>query len=111
MRIGIDLGGTKTEGILLAPDGAILRRVRKPTPRDDYDGTLTTIREIVAELEAGLDRRPSVGIGIPGAVSPATGLVKKHAAEQEVLVEQALEWSFQSLPRPFSRPTELSKNI
>lgn len=76
MRIGIDLGGTKTEGILLAPDGAILRRVRKPTPRDDYDGTLTTIREIVAELEAGLDRRPSVGIGIPGAVSPATGLVK-----------------------------------
>ena len=50
MRIGIDLGGTKTEGILLAPVGAILRRVRKPTPRDDYDGTLATIRDIVADM-------------------------------------------------------------
>jgi len=59
-----------------------------------------------------LGRRHNIGYaGRKASAAPATGLLKKHVAEQEVLVEQALEWSFQSLPRPFSRPTELSKNI
>jgi len=59
-----------------------------------------------------LGRRQSVGYaGRKASAAPATGLNKKHVAEQETLVEQALEWRFESLPRPFSRPTELSKNI
>lgn len=105
MRIGIDLGGTKTEGILLAPGGAIVRRVRKPTPRDDYDATIATIRDIVAELESGLDRRPSVGIGIPGAVSPATGLVKN--ANSTWLIGRPLEGD---IAAALDRPVRLAND-
>ncbi|NYZ11698.1 ROK family protein [Azospirillum sp. RWY-5-1] len=77
-RIGIDLGGTKTEGIVLDGAGHVLARRRVATPRGDYDGTLSTIRDLVGTLEretAG-GGRATVGVGIPGIVSPATGLVK-----------------------------------
>jgi fructokinase len=76
MRIGIDLGGTKTEAIVLDDRGVIRFRQRRPTPRGDYDGTIATIAALVAEAEASIGRRATVGIGMPGAISPATGLVK-----------------------------------
>ena len=77
MRIGIDLGGTKIEiAALDAADGAVLARERIATPRGDYDATIAAIRDLVAGVEARLGRRGTVGIGIPGAISPATGLVK-----------------------------------
>ncbi|WP_247878190.1 ROK family protein [Azospirillum sp. TSO22-1] len=76
LRIGIDLGGTKTEGIVLDRRGNQLARRRVPTPQGDYDGTLRTIHDLVAGLEAEAGRRATVGVGIPGIVSPATGLVK-----------------------------------
>ncbi len=76
MRIGVDLGGTKIEAIALGGAGEVLARQRIATPRDDYEGTLEAILGLVRELEAGLGTRCSVGVGIPGAVSPATGLVK-----------------------------------
>ena len=76
MRIGIDLGGTKIEGVALADDGTIAARQRVPTPKGDYPGTLDAIAGVVAGLEAALGGRGSVGIGIPGAISPATGRVK-----------------------------------
>ncbi len=77
--IGVDLGGTKTEAVLLAPDGSILWRQRKPTPRaDGYDAILSLvadmIRESVDQLPAG--RPYSVGIGIPGSIDAASGLVR-----------------------------------
>jgi fructokinase len=77
MRIGIDLGGTKTEGVVMGPDSQILHRQRIATPRGDYDATLTVIGELVRALEraAGTAGLP-VGIGTPGAISPATGLMK-----------------------------------
>ena len=73
-RIGIDLGGTKIEGIVLDGDGRELARVRVPTPRDDYDATVGAIVGLVRRLDAG--RRGTVGVGIPGTISPATGVVK-----------------------------------
>ncbi len=76
MRIGIDLGGTKIEALALAEDGTVLWRRRVPTPRDDYDGTVEAIASLVAEAEAAAGGTGSVGIGMPGAISPATGLVK-----------------------------------
>jgi len=76
LRIGIDLGGTKTEAIALGADGTELARRRVATEKGSYDGTIRTIRELVEGLEATLSTQGSVGIGIPGAVSPATGLVK-----------------------------------
>jgi fructokinase len=75
MQIGIDLGGTKTEAIALASDAVVGARRRVPTPRQ-YDGTLDTIVRLVGELEREAGRPGSVGIGIPGVVTRATGLVK-----------------------------------
>ncbi len=76
MRIGIDLGGTKIEGIALASGGAELARLRLPTPRDSYASTITAIRDLVSQLKAESGQSGSVGIAIPGAISPATGLIK-----------------------------------
>lgn len=76
MRIGIDLGGTKIEGIALGPDGTERARKRVPSPRNDYAATITAIRDLVASLEAEAGTQGNVGIGMPGAISPATGLVK-----------------------------------
>lgn len=75
MRIGIDLGGTKTEFIALNPDGKALKRFRHPTPFADYEGSIELIRENVCLIESALGETGSVGIGIPGSVSPASGLV------------------------------------
>lgn len=78
MRIGIDLGGTKIEGIALDDAGGELLRRRVPTPQGDYDGTVAAITALVQEIEAETGSRGSVGIGIgmPGALSRLTGLVK-----------------------------------
>lgn len=75
-RIGVDLGGTKIEAVLMDPAGEILRRERVPTPRHDYRKTIETIHELVQQLERDLGTPATVGIGTPGAISPATGLVK-----------------------------------
>lgn len=76
LRIGIDLGGTKTEAIALGTGGAELARLRVATPQGSYDGTLRTIRDLVEGLESQLSATGTVGVGIPGAVSPKTGLIK-----------------------------------
>jgi fructokinase len=75
-RIGVDLGGTKIEAIALGADGSVAVRRRVATPRHDYRGTLTAIASLVHAIEAEIAERASVGIGMPGALSPATGLVK-----------------------------------
>ena len=76
LRLGLDLGGTKIAAVVLAADGRGLWEHRVATPRHDYDGTVARIAEIVAAAEAAVGARCSVGIGMPGAISPATGLVK-----------------------------------
>ena len=76
MRIGVDLGGTKIEAIALDRDGAELARIRVDTPRDDYPATLKAIATVVADLETRTNARGTVGVGIPGTLSPDTGLVK-----------------------------------
>ena len=76
MRIGIDLGGTKIEGLAITNDGRELARRRLQTPRGDYDGTLQTIVDLVRGIEAETGAYGTVGVGIPGSPSPATGLIK-----------------------------------
>jgi fructokinase len=76
MRIGIDLGGTKIEGIALDDAGLVLVRRRVPPPRGDYAATVAAIAALVREIEAATGARGSVGVGIPGALSRITGLVK-----------------------------------
>ena len=76
MRIGIDLGGTKIETIVLAPDGSERFRRRIDSPRGSYERTIAAIVEQVTAAEAAIGERATVGIGMPGITSPATGLVK-----------------------------------
>jgi fructokinase len=75
MRIGIDLGGTKIEIACLESDGSEYLRHRVPTPHD-YNETIRAIAGMILDAEKTLGRRGSVGIAIPGAISPKTGLVK-----------------------------------
>ena len=75
MRIGVDVGGTKIEAVSL--DGAReIGRLRVDTPRDDYEATLDAIRALVGDLERAAGATGTVGIGIPGTIATATGLVK-----------------------------------
>jgi fructokinase len=78
LRIGIDLGGTKTEGIVLDELGREAHWLRVQSPRHDYEATLRTIADLVAALAANTHVSPyaPVGIGTPGAISPATGVIK-----------------------------------
>ena len=77
MRIGIDLGGTKIEGIVMDASGLVLERKRvvTPSPRG-YENILTAIVDLVADLESGYRNRCTVGIGTPGAISARTGTLK-----------------------------------
>jgi len=76
MRIGIDLGGTKTEVIALADDGEQLFRHRLPTPANDYVQTIETIATLVALAEESIGTKGTVGVGIPGSISSFSGRVK-----------------------------------
>lgn len=87
-RIGIDLGGTKTELAVLDPAGSIVWRRREPTPAA-YPDIIRTMAGLVAAAEIALDTVATIGVGIPGVVSPATNLVKN--ANTQVLIGQALD--------------------
>ena len=94
LRLGIDLGGTKIEIVALGDDGGELLRRRLPTPRGDYPATLAAIAALVTDAELRLGQTGSVGIGIPGAESRATGLVKN--ANSTWLIGQPLRADVQA---------------
>ncbi len=75
MLIGVDWGGTKIEAIALSREGEVLGRRRVPTPKGDYHGCIAATSDLVAGIEATLGRRGTVGVGVPGAISPRTGLI------------------------------------
>jgi fructokinase len=105
MRIGIDLGGTKIEGVALGSDGAELARLRVPTPKNDYQAIVQALLELVAALETKVQARGTVGIGMPGCLSPATGLVKN--ANTVVLNGRPLD---QDLTAALGRPVRLAND-
>ncbi|MEI2384709.1 ROK family protein [Breoghania sp. JC706] len=76
MRIGLDWGGTKIEAVALDDAGTELIRRRVPTPRGDYTGCINAARDLVAGIETETARPATVGVGIPGSISPVTGLVR-----------------------------------
>jgi fructokinase len=76
MRIGIDLGGTKIAGIVIGDDGEPVARHRRPAPRNDYPATVDAIADVVAALERDAGACRSIGIGMPGSISPRTGLAQ-----------------------------------
>ena len=76
MRIGIDLGGTKIEGIALSETGEKLFRHRIATPQGDYPAILKSIKDLIVQVEAECGKKGSIGLCTPGALSPATGLLR-----------------------------------
>lgn len=105
MRIGIDLGGTKIEGVGLGADGVELCRTRVPTPRGNYDATIDAIVALVRTIERTTGERGTVGVGMPGTISPATGRVKN--ANSTWLNGRALA---EDLPRALNRPVRLAND-
>jgi fructokinase len=105
LRIGIDLGGTKIEAAALDSKGALRFRRRVATPSGDYPATIRTIRELVATLERELGETGTVGIGIPGAISPASGLVKN--ANSTCLIGHPVD---RDLAAALGRPVRLAND-
>ena len=105
MRIGIDLGGTKIEGVAIDGDGHERLRRRTPTPRGDYDGTLAAVTDLVRDIEREVGVQATVGVGIPGAVSPATGVIKN--ANSTWLIGRPL---VDDLARRLGRPIRLAND-
>ncbi|MFN3077299.1 MAG: ROK family protein [Alphaproteobacteria bacterium] len=107
LRIGVDLGGTKIEAIALAMDGKEMIRRRVSTPVGDYDGTVRAITGLVQDIEStlGVTGAASVGVGIPGTVSPATGLVKN--ANSTWLIGRPLD---EDLASALARPVRLAND-
>ena len=104
MRIGIDLGGTKIEGIALEGERVLSRR-RVHTPQDDYGRTVAAIVDLVNTLQQEAGERGSIGIGIPGALSAQTGLVKN--ANSVWLIGHPLD---RDLARALGQPVRLSND-
>jgi fructokinase len=95
VRIGIDLGGTKIEVAALGPGGEELMRHRVPTPRSNYGDVIRAIESLVFDLESRLGERGTVGLAIPGTISPVSGLVKN--ANSTELIGHALDRDIQQV--------------
>src|SRR6267143_1548568 len=100
LRIGVDIGGTKIEALALDPAGREVFRKRIPTPRGDYAATLAAVAGLVKEIGDG-----TIGIGIPGALSRATGLVKN--ANSTWLIGRPLQ---QDLEKAIGREVRLGND-
>ena len=100
LRIGVDIGGTKIEALALDAAGREVFRKRIPTPRGDYEATVAAVVSLVAEAGAG-----TVGVGIPGALSRATGRVKN--ANSTWLIGRSLK---EDLERALKREIRLEND-
>lgn len=103
LRIGVDVGGTKIEALAIDAAGRELARERVPSPSTDYRSMVATVREVVADLERRIGSVARIGLGTPGSVSPATGLLRNanstvmngrpfgadvaHALQREIRIE------------------------
>ncbi|OFX14515.1 MAG: transcriptional regulator [Alphaproteobacteria bacterium RIFOXYD12_FULL_60_8] len=105
MRLGVDLGGTKIEVIALSDEGRVLARERTPTPRGDYAATLKAVRDLVLGVESRLGATGTLGVGIPGTVSPASGLIKN--ANSTWIIGHPLDKDLEAL---LQRPVKLAND-
>jgi fructokinase len=105
IRIGVDFGGTKLEVIALSDDGRELFRKRAPTPSGDYERQIAAVVTLVAELEQTVGATGPVGFAIPGAISPASGLIKN--ANSTWLIGRPLD---RDLAQALGRPVRLQND-
>lgn len=105
MRFGLDLGGTKMEAVLLDVTGEIVWRERRPTPAEDYQAIIETIAALVAQAAIETAQEMTVGIGMPGSLSPKTSLVRN--SNTQCLNGQAIK---QDLERAMAREVRLAND-
>src|SRR5215469_5203538 len=105
LRIGIDLGGTKIEGAAIDASGSLRARRRVATPANQYRATIETIIALIGAIEQEIGVTAPVGIGIPGAVSPATGLIKN--ANSTWLIGRPLQ---RDIETALGRPTRVAND-
>ncbi len=105
VRLGVDLGGTKIEILALDRRGAERFRHRVATPVGDYDATVRAIADLVAAADATTQSLATIGVGIPGTISPATGLIKN--ANSVCLIGYALD---RDLADAIGRPVRLAND-
>jgi fructokinase len=105
LRIGIDLGGSKIEAAALDSGGRLVARRRDATPAGDYDGTISTIRELVLGVEQEIGTDCTVGVAMPGSISPVTGLVRN--ANSTCLNDRRLD---RDLATALGRPVRFSND-
>jgi len=105
IRIGIDLGGTKIEGLALDREGKELCRKRVATPRGSYTEIVDAVVELIRLLEEACGESGSIGLGIPGIASPATGLIKN--ANTTLLIGHPLD---RDLEQRLGRPVKLAND-
>jgi fructokinase len=99
ISIGVDLGGTKIEALAIDGEGNELCRKRMATPRESYGAILTALVELIAAVESECGGQGTIGLGIPGIASPATGLIKN--ANTTLLIGHPLDRDLQArLGRP-----------
>ncbi|MEM7172278.1 MAG: ROK family protein [Pseudomonadota bacterium] len=95
MRMGVDLGGTKIEAILMDRHDQVVQRKRVLTPKGNYHATMDKVRQLALEIEAMAGESCTIGIGIPGAISPVTGKVKN--ANSTCLIGHRLKEDLENL--------------
>jgi fructokinase len=76
LRTGVDLGGSKIDGVLLSQEAKELARYRIVTPRDAYTDTIAAIVDLTSRLMQGVTTEATIGIAVPGSISPHTGLMQ-----------------------------------
>lgn len=104
-RIGIDLGGTKIEGAAIDGGGAVRVRQRVATPAGNYHATIAAISALVRTIEGEIGEAASIGIGMPGTISLATGVVKN--ANSTCLIGRPLQ---RDIEAALGRPTRLAND-
>jgi fructokinase len=105
LRVGVDLGGTKTEAIALDPCGATLLRRRIRTPASDYAAIVEAIAALVRSIESEIGREARVGVGVPGSISPRSGVIRN--ANTLVLNRRPLA---EDLERALGRKTRIEND-
>lgn len=113
LHLGIDIGGTKMEAVLLDPAGECVQRLRRPTHKESYDAFMRQLLTLIADIRAVSPQPFTLGIGLPGAIDPQSGRIKNcnclvlngHDLRRDISSSLASRCGWQTMPTasPFRR--------
>lgn len=113
LHLGIDIGGTKMEAVLLDPAGECVQRLRRPTHKESYDAFMRQLLTLIADIRAVSPQPFTLGIGLPGAIDPQSGRIKNcnclvlngHDLRRDIMQQLGSRCGWQTMPTasPFRR--------